>query len=48
MAQKEISSSFKPALLTKAETQWLLGKTVNLSKSFEYDLRKLMTLGRKI
>jgi len=47
--EKHLSRSYKPALLTKTETEWLLGKTQNPSKSFEYKMRstirkKLQTL----
>jgi len=39
MSEEHGKASFKSALLTKTELEWLSGRTQNISKSFEYKMK---------
>ena len=42
MAKKQGKASFKSALLTRTELEWLSGRTENISKSFEYKMKSII------
>ena len=42
MAKKQGKASFKSALLTRSEFEWLSGRTETISKSFEYKMKSII------
>ena len=42
MSEEHGKASFKSALLTKTESEWLSGRTKNISKSFEYKMKSII------
>ena len=42
MSEEHGKASFKSALLTRTELDWLSGRTQNVSKSFEYKMKSMV------
>jgi hypothetical protein len=42
VSEEHSKASFKSALLTRTELDWLSGRTQNISKSFEYKMKSMV------